>query len=157
MFRQFSTDMWGQANSFWTPALPNLDLETHKLALYNNTPTPDFDAVGVLSCYNGTASQWVTANEAAASGTYVAGGLVVTTTAVSVQTGNITRWAAANWSVTSFTGSVYGCLIYADSITAPSTNVDQGIVAITFGGVQTATAGTFQITWAGTGIYQKTG
>jgi hypothetical protein len=81
-FRQFFTDFFGNANAFWTSALPNLDLVT-----------------------------WTTV------------------------------------TVTS-----YGCLVYADALTAPV--ADQGIIAVYFGGAFTTTAGNFTIQWSTNGLYQ---
>lgn len=150
-FRQFFTDYFGNTNAFWTPALPNLDLETHKVALYGNTGTPDFDDTAAHNAYNGAGGAWVVANESSGTG-YTAGGSALTSTTLTNVAGGITMWDAADLSWATVTVTAHGCLIYADALTAPV--ADQGIMAVWFGGAFTATAGTFTIQWAANGIYR---
>lgn len=149
-FRQFFTDYLGNANSFWS-ALPHWDLETHKVALFGNSVTPDFDCTATASQY-GAGGTWTTGNECAASGTYSAGGSALTSTAVSNVAGGITMWDGADLSWTSATLTAHGCLIYADALTSPV--ADQGIMAVYFGGAFSTTAGTFTIQWSSSGIYR---
>lgn len=149
-FRQYFTDVLGNANSFWTPALPNLDLETHKVALFGNGVTPNYDDTAANNAYN--AGTWTTGNESSGSG-YTAGGSALTSTTVTNAAGGITMWDAADLSWTTVTVTAYGCLIYADALTAPV--ADQGIMAVYFGGAFTATAGTFTIQWAVNGIFRS--
>ena len=47
--------------------------------------------------------------------------------------------------------SVYGALVYDDTITTPV--ADQGVCYNYFGGVQSVTAGTFTIVWNASGIF----
>lgn len=151
-FRQYFTDFLGNPNTFWTPTVgPHLDLETHKVALFGNSVTPDFDATAAASAY-GAGGTWTTGNEASGTG-YTAGGSALTSTAVSNVAGGITMWDAADLSWTTVTVTAYGCLIYADATTAPV--ADQGIMAVYFGGAFTATAGTFTIQWAANGIFRS--
>jgi hypothetical protein len=49
---------------------------------------------------------------------------------------------------------VVGCIIYADSITAPADLVDAMLVAVAFGAPYTTNNGTFGIQWAATGIFE---
>lgn len=153
-FRAFFADVLGNANSFWTPALPNLDLETHKVALFGNSVTPNYDATGLAATYNGTGSTFSAANEV--SGTnYTAAGTALTSTTVSTVAGGIVMWDAADTSWASATFSnAYGCLVYADSVTAPTNNVDEAICAVYFGGAYQVTSGTFTIQWNANGLLQ---
>lgn len=152
-FRQFFTDYLHNANAFWS-ALPNLNLETHKVALFGNGVTPDYDCTAAASQY-GAGGTWTTANECSTAANYVAGGTALLTTAVSNVAGGISKWDAddtgspVTW--TNITVTAYGCLIYADALTSPV--VDQGILAVYFGGPFTTTLGAFTIQWSGSGIY----
>lgn len=148
--RQFFTDFFGNTNAFWTPALPNLDLETHKVALFGNSVTPVFDATAAASQY-GAGGTWTTANESTGTG-YTAGGTLLLSTTVTNVSNGITMWDAADTAWTTITVTAYGCLIYADALTAPV--VDQGIMAVYFGGAFQTTAGNFTIQWSVNGIYQ---
>lgn len=151
LFRQFMTDFLGNTNAFWTPALPHLALTTHKVALYGNSGTPNFDDTAAHNAYNGSGGAWVTANESTGAG-YTAGGMAMAGTALSNVAGGITQWTASNDTWTTVTVTAYGCLIYADALTAPV--ADQGICAVYFGGQFTTTAGNFTIQWSANGIYQ---
>lgn len=126
----------------------NLDLETHKVALFDNTVTPDFDATAASTAYN--AGTWTTGKEASGTG-YTAGGTALTSTTVTGVAGGILMWDAADtaWASATFSG-VYGCLIYADALTTPV--ADQGILAVYFGGTYSVTSGTFTIQWSANGI-----
>lgn len=149
-FRQFFTDYFNNTNAFWTPALPNLNLETHRVALFTNSVTPDFDCTAAASQY-GAGGTWTTGNESSGSG-YTAAGSLLTTTAVTSVAGGITMWDADDVAWTTVTVTAYGCLIYADSLSSPVT--DQGIMAVYFGGAFTTTAGNFTIQWSASGIYR---
>lgn len=144
-FRQYFADVH---NNVAFSANPHLDLETHKVALYNNSITPDFDATAANTAYN--AGQWAVANEITGTG-YSAGGTVLTSTAVTTVAGGIVMWDAADTAWTTATiSNVYGCLIYADALTSPV--ADQGIMAVYFGGAFQVTAGTFTIQWHANGL-----
>jgi hypothetical protein len=132
----------------------NLDLETHKVALYNATPAFATwqDDTSAHNAYNGSGGQWVTANEITGTG-IAAGGVLLTSTTVTGVAGGIMMWDAADTSWTTATGSaINGCLIYADAMTTPV--ADQGICAVSFGGAFQVTAGTFTIQWSANGIMQ---
>lgn len=147
-FRQYFTDYFGNAAAFWS-ALPHLDLETHKVALFANAVTPDYDATAANSAYN--AGTWTTGNESSGTG-YTAGGIALTSTAVTSVAGGITMWDAADSAWTTITVTAYGCLIYADALSSPV--ADQGIMAVYFGGAFQTTAGNFTIQWAANGVYR---
>lgn len=149
-FRQFFTDYFGNAAAFWS-ALPYLDLETHKVALYGNSGTPNFDDTAAHNAYNGSGGAWVTANESSGTG-YAAGGIALTSTTVTNVAGGITMFDAADSAWTTITVTAYGCLVYADALTTPV--ADQGILAIYFGGAFQTTAGNFTIQYSANGLYQ---
>lgn len=140
-FRQFFVDYMGNPSTFWTPALPHLDLETHKVALFGSGVTPDFDATAAASQY-GAGGTWTTGNESSGTG-YTAGGQAITSTTVTGVAGGIMMWDSADPAWTTVTVTTHGCLLYADSLTAPV--VDQGIMAVYFGGAFTTTAGNLTI------------
>lgn len=126
----------------------NLDLETHKIALFDNTVTPDYDAAAASIAYN--TGTWTTGKEVTGTG-IAAGGIALTSTTVTDVAGGIEMWDAADSSWTTATGSsIYGAFIYADALTTPV--ADQGIAAIYFGGAYQVTAGTFTIQWSANGI-----
>lgn len=122
----------------------DLDLDTHKLALYPSTITPDFDAstanaafgAGVYSGTEITGTNWAT------------GGVTLTTFACTGASGTL-KVAADNVSVATTTLSgVRAGLVYADALAG-----NNGIALINFGSDYATVAGTFAITWAGTGIF----
>lgn len=127
----------------------NLDLETHKAALFGNSVTPDFDAAAAAAKY-GTGGTWTTANEVTGTG-YTAGGNLLTSTTLSAVAGGIVMWDAADpsWSGATFSNA-YGLLIYADALTTPV--ADQAIMAIYFGAAYGVTAGTFSVTLDALGL-----
>lgn len=123
----------------------DLDLETHKLALYDNTITPNFL----------TDTAYSATGEMPTSGSYVAGGFVVTTTTFTGTGGTgvtSASWAASNWSQAIAVAGAYGCKIYADALVG-----DNLIAMIYFGASFTSTgAGPFTITWSGGNIFTWT-
>lgn len=126
----------------------NWSTDTIKAALYaSNTMTPDNTVTtDVLTEYNGTASQWVIANEVASGGGYTSGGVAVTPLSVS-QTTNVVTFTSSGtpqWTSASFTA--YGCLVYDSTIS----NI--GLSYNYFGGAQTVASGTFTVTWNASGI-----
>jgi hypothetical protein len=115
----------------------NLDLETHKLALYNNTNTPNFS----------TETVYTTTNEETGTN-WPAGGVVLTGTTVSESPAGSLMFDATDVSVASTTlVGVRGCKIYADALG------DQLIVGVNFGADYATTNGTFAISWATAGIF----
>lgn len=148
-FRQTFIDDW------LTTIVLNLDLETHKVALFNNSVTPNFDDTAAHVAYNGTGGTWLVANEVSGTG-YTAGGALLTSTTVTGPSAGVVMWDAADtaWSSATFSNA-YGCLIYADAMTTPV--ADQGIMAVYFGGTgYSVTAGTFTIQWNANGIWRDT-
>lgn len=120
----------------------DLDLETHKVAMFTNSITPNFssDTAYGASPYN--------ANEVSGTG-YVAGGTVLTSTALSESpTGTIMYDAAdTSWSSSTIT-SARCALIYADALAG-----NNAIVLVNFGADYATSNGTFTIQWASGGIF----
>lgn len=119
----------------------DLDLETHKIALFSNSITPNFDtdtAYGV-SPY--------AANEV--SGTnWAAGGVALTGTTFTGASGTAT-FDATDVSVATTTLTAARCgLIYADALAG-----NNAIVLVNFGADYSTVAGTFAITWNASGIF----
>jgi hypothetical protein len=113
----------------------DLDLETHKIALYNNTETPNFSTETVYAVTNEvTGTNWA------------AGGVAITGTTVSESPTESLMFDATDVSVASTTlPSVRGAKIY---IVAGNL-----IVGINFGADYSTTNGTFAIQWAAAGIF----
>jgi hypothetical protein len=126
--------------------------DTIKVALYSsNTMTPDNTVTtAALTQYNGTSSQWVTANEVSGTG-YTAGGVTVTPTTLTQNfnsQGNNTIAFSSSGSPqwTSATITAYGCLVYDTTVSS------DGLCFNYFGGSQSVTSGTFTIAWSANGI-----
>lgn len=132
----------------------NLDLETHKCALFGNAVVPDYDAAATAAKY-GTGGTWTTANEVTGTN-YTAGGALLTSTTVTTPATGVVMFDAADtaWASATISG-IYGCLIYADAMTTPV--ADQAIMAVYFGGTSySVTAGTFTIQWHSNGLWRAT-
>jgi hypothetical protein len=121
----------------------DLDLETHKLAMFTNSITPNFstDTAYGVAPYN--------ANELAATGGYTTGGFVITTTTVTESPAGTIMWDAADWtqSSTTWTNARAG-LAYADALAG-----NNAICLVNFGADFSTVAGTFTVQWASGGIF----
>jgi hypothetical protein len=120
--------------------------DTVKVALFNNSATPDKTATLANTAY-GSATDWPTGDEVTSTN-WAAGGIALTSTSFSLDTGSSSMiYHAANTAgggTVTLTG-FYGCLVYDTSISAPTAS--QGYCFNYFGGTQTVTAGTFTIIW----------
>jgi len=128
----------------------DMDLDTFKAALYNNTPTPDQTVALASTAYN--VGQWAIANEVTDGTNWDVAGEPLTGI-TSGFSSNVYTFDAANTpqSGASCTlASVYGCLVYDTSVSS------YGISYHYFGGVQSVSGGTFTIVWHGSGIYTAT-
>lgn len=132
-----------------------LDSDTVKVALFNNTTTPDKDAAVASTGYN--TGVWVTGNEVTDATNWVAGGRALASKTFTTPSTGVAMFDAADLAgggnVT--LANVYGCLVYDDTITA-GTVADQGACFNYFGGVQSVTAGTFTVIWSANGIARFT-
>lgn len=122
----------------------DLDLETHKVALFTNSlGTADLTTV---TAYGVTPFD---ANEVANGSGYTTGGVALTGTSWAHTSGGVIVWDAStdpSWAAATFTAR--GALYYADALAG-----NNGIIAQTFGADITATGGTFLITLAAGGIF----
>lgn len=120
----------------------DLDLETHKLALFTNTITPNFstDTAYGVAPYN--------ANEVSGTG-YTAGGAAITSTTVTESPTESLMWDAADvsWTTSTITNARAG-LAYADALAG-----NNAIVLINFGADYSTVAGTFTVQWNAAGIF----
>lgn len=126
----------------------DLDLETHKVAMFKNTITPNFStdtAFGV--------SPYTSPGDPEVSGTnYTAGGKAMTGTAVSESPTGSLMWDADDVSWTSSTITNARCaLVYADYLA--SVVVDAAICLVNFGADYSTSSGTFTIQWASAGLF----
>ncbi len=120
----------------------DLDLETHKVAMFSNSITPNFstDTAYGVAPYN--------ANEVSGTG-YTSGGTVLTGTALSESPTGTVMWDATDVSWTTSTITSARCaLVYADALAG-----NNGIVLVNFGADYSTSAGTFTIQWASGGIF----
>lgn len=127
----------------------DLDADTHKAALFDNTITPDKTVSAANSAYG--AGVWSSGGVLDASGWPAVGrnlAGVASSSTSSTYTFDATDTVSANTS-TSLTDA-YGALVYDD--TAAST-ADQGLCFNYFGGANTVTSGTFTIVWNGSGLF----
>lgn len=119
----------------------DLDLETHKGALFSNSITPDFsaDTAYGVSPYD--------ANEVTGTN-WSSGGVALTGTNLSISSGSIV-FDATDVSVASTTlSNARGYLLYADALAG-----NNAILLVNFGADYSTTNGTFAITWSGSGIF----
>ncbi len=115
-------------------------LTTHKIALYNNTETPNFS----------TEVSYAATNEVTGTG-YTAGGqVIVSPTTIASPAGTLMYDMADQVWASPTTVTAYGSKLYADAIVTPA---DPLIVAHNFGGAVTSTAGTFTIAWNVLGVF----
>lgn len=120
----------------------DLDLETHRVAMFDNTITPNFssDTAYGVAPYN--------AGEVSGAG-YVAGGELLTTTTVTESPAGSLMWDAADVSWASSTISAARCaLVYADALAG-----NNALVLVNFGADYSTSNGTFTIQWASGGIF----
>ena len=120
----------------------DLDLETHRGAMFTNTITPNFstDTAYGVAPYN--------ANEVTGTA-YTAGGALLTSTTVSESPAGTLMWDAADlaWAASTI-ANARGVLLYADALAG-----NNAIVLVNFGADYSTTNGTFTIQWAAAGIF----
>ena len=119
----------------------DLDLETHKGALFSNTITPNFstDTAYGVTPYD--------ANEVSGTG-WAAGGVALTGTAVSESPTGTLMFDATDVSVAGTTLTNARCyLLYADALAG-----NNAIVLVDFDADYSTSSGTFGIQWATGGV-----
>lgn len=136
-------------NSLTGVEVLNLDLETHRVALFTDAPTPNFSDTAANARYG--AGQFIAGNEVTGTG-YTAGGALLTSTTVTESPSSVLMFDAADVSWANSTIANAKCaLIYADALTTP--NADPAICLVNFGALYSTNNGTFTIQWASTGIF----
>lgn len=141
-------DMFGNIAAF------DLDADSIKAALYNNSITPDNDVASASSAYN--TGQWAVANEISQAIQWPAGGVALTGQTVNSATADVVFFDAndtASGSSATLSG-VFGTLVYDDTLAAPV--ADQGLSYNYFGGSNSVVSGTFTIVWHANGIIRAT-
>ena len=134
-------DMLGNTSAY------DMNTDAFKAALYNDTITPSQVVTSANSCYG--AGVWTSGsspNVQDASGWPYAGRSLVTVTLTDYSAATV-KWTAADTvSANDATtlSSVYGTLVYNDTMTSPA---DQGISYHYFSGAQSVTSGRFTIAW----------
>lgn len=148
VFRQYIADLIGNTTAM------DFDADTIKVALYNNSITPDNDVSAANSAYN--VGQWATAQEQYEAAQWDQGGVALTSKSVDVGTADQVLVDAADTSsgANADLANVYGCLVYDDTIATPVAK--QGICYNYFGGANSVVNGTFTVRWATTGIFRFT-
>lgn len=126
----------------------DLDTDTIKIALYNNTPTPSNTvASGALSTYNGAASEWLATNEKSDSTRWNSGGETLASKTLTRSNAVVTFDAADQASAAGTTMSdIYGSLIYNSSKSS------RGICYLYFGGVSAVSNGVLTVVFNASGI-----
>src|SRR5260221_12756798 len=117
IFRQWIAD------SLTRTSTPNYGTDVPKVALYNNSVTPDENASAALSAYN--AGQWATANEVFQAGQWAQGGVPlsgISGTSHFADTADAVWYAAPDLASGSAAtlGSIYGCLVEHYTRTQPA-------------------------------------
>jgi hypothetical protein len=150
IFRVFLADVLTDTN---LTTFGGLDADTIKIALYNNTTTPDQNVAVATSAYN--TGVWVVANEVSQVGQWAVAGQTLagqsldqSVAATVFFDGTDTASGAA-----ATLANVFGCLVYDDTVTATA---DRGICYNYFGGSQSVTNGTMTLVWNANGIFRFT-
>jgi hypothetical protein len=148
VFRQTLADILGNTTAM------DLNSDTLKAALYNNSITPDNDVSAANSAFN--AGQWATANEVAEAGQWATGGVALTGVTIDVGTADVVFLDAADTASGSAAdlANVFGVLVYDDTIASPV--ADQGISYNYLGGANSVVNGTFTVVWNANGIVRFT-
>lgn len=148
IFRPFQSDVVLNVAAF------DLDSDTFRAALFNNSITPDNDVTAANSAYN--VGQWATANEVFETGQWAQAGVALTTPTVNTGTADVVFWDAVDTTSGSAAdlANVHGCEVYDDTLVAPV--ADQGVCYNYFGGANSVVNGTFTIVWSANGIWRVT-
>jgi hypothetical protein len=131
----------------------NLSTDAFKVALYNNSITPDQNTTSANTAYN--VGQWATASEVYQAGQWAQTGVALTSVQANIGTAGVFFWTAANAaSGSSSSLTAYGCLVYDDTVASPVSK--QGVCFSYFGGAVSSVVGTFTIVWDTQGIMRFT-
>lgn len=150
IFRAFVQDVLIDSN---LTTFGGLDADTIKVALYNNSITPDQNALVASTAYN--TGQWANTNEVSQVGQWAAAGQTLAGQTVDAGTAGVVFFTGTNTASGSAAtlANVAGCLVYDDTVTATA---DRGICYNNFGGSQSVTNGTLTLVWNASGIFRFT-
>lgn len=148
IFRPFVLDVLENTAAFDLGGTP----DTFKLALFNNSITPDKDATSANSAYN--VDQWATANEVYESGQWAQGGVALTSPDASAPSTGVVMFDASDTASGSAAdlANVYGGLTYDDTLTTPV--ADQGVCYNYYGGSNSVVNGTFTVVHHTNGLFR---
>lgn len=149
IFRQMVADTFAGTTTFDL----NAPADTYKVALYNNSVTPDKDAAAASTAYN--TGTWLTANEQSQTTNWPAAGVALASMTITTPASGVIMFDAADTASAAGTtlSNVYGSLIYNDSKTSPA---DQGVCYNYFGGANSVTSGVLTVVWNANGIFRIT-
>lgn len=140
------------ADMFDNTAAMDLGSDTLKVALFDNSITPNQDVTAANSAYG--AGVW--ASGGVSDTNWPAVGLNLGSHPIDSSVSATVFMDApglANSSTVTLVG-FYGALIYDDTLTTPV--ADQGVCYVYFGGTQTVTAGVATIIWNNNGVFRWT-
>lgn len=148
VFRPFLADVMGNTTAV------TLGSDVPKVALYNNSITPDLNVTSANSAYN--VGQWATAQEVFQAVQWAQGGVALAGTSLNSATSGVVFYDASDTASGSAAtlASVFGCLVYDDTLTTPV--ADQGMSYNYFGGTNSVTNGTLTVVWHANGIWRAT-
>jgi len=146
------------AHSFDRTEVFDLDTDAFKVALFNNSVTPDRDETE--TGYNEASGQFLVANEvidSSGGGTdWPTGGRPLVNPDITVVAGGIIQFDADNTAsagATTDIAAAMGCLVYDDTLTTPD---DPGVSYHWFTTAQSVTNGTFTVVWHANGLFRIT-
>jgi hypothetical protein len=148
VFREFVFGMMGNSVAF------DLDADTFRCALYNNSITPDKDATAANSAYN--AGQWATAQEQYQAVQWPQAGVALSSITLTKPSSGVVMFDAADTAsgASATLSNVYGCEVYDDTLTTPV--ADQGVSFHYFGSAGSVGGGTLTVVWSTNGIIRGT-
>jgi hypothetical protein len=128
----------------------NAPSDTYRVALFNNSVTPDKDVSSANSAFD--VGQWDNVNEVSDGVLWTAGGVALSSMTVTAPASGVVMFDAADTvSGSGVTLSeFFGCQIYNDTMTSPVAN--QGVCYIYFGGGQEVSGGTLTLSWSSLGL-----
>jgi hypothetical protein len=150
IFRSFVEDLLINAN---LTTFGGLDADAIRVALYNNSITPNQDVSAANSAYN--VDQWASANELADGAEWTSGGMTLAGQTVNAGTAGVVFFDGndlASGASATITNTA-GCLVYDDTVTAVA---NRGVSFNYFGGTQSVTNGTLTLVWNASGIFRFT-
>ena len=148
IFRPMLADALGNVTAL------DFDADAFKVALFDNTITPNQDVTAANSAYG--AGVWASGGVSDATGWPAAGRTLASQTLDSATAATVFFDAADTVSANSTTtlSGTHGCLVYDDTLTTPV--ADQGASFNYFGGTQSVTSGQFTIVWHSNGLFRFT-